>query len=113
LQGIPAERLPKFPETTALALNATEAGRAFARKAASELSVAFEENPLQVSASPWQDLMRQAASKYRLNEFAARLLPYAAGDKPLLRWVSELLEAAIAPVIQPVEALRMQGVSHA
>jgi tetratricopeptide (TPR) repeat protein len=111
LQGIPVNLIGQFPQSTTAALNATEPARALARKAASELSVAFEESLLTESDAPWPQIMLQAGVNQRLNEFVSRALAEAPADKALHLWIVDLLEAAIGPVNQLAQAPGMRGFS--
>jgi cellulose synthase operon protein C len=114
LQTIPENLVAGFPSSTSAKLSATDTGRACAHRAASELAVPYEQNPLGDSAAPWLEIMKQAHHNQRLNEFAGRVLAELPADKELRQWLSNMLEAAIGSGVQPAQALGVSGgVSYA
>jgi tetratricopeptide (TPR) repeat protein len=114
LQTIPRSLVASFPSSTSASMSLTDTGRACGRKAASELTVPYEPGPLGEGIAPWPEIMQQAYHNQRLNEFAARVLAELPADRELRLWLADLLEAAIAPVVQPAQAFSAPGgVSYA
>jgi hypothetical protein len=112
LQPIPETLVASFPISVSNAMYASDSGRACTAKAASELSIPFEAGAIGNVNAVWPQILEQAHRDQRLNEFAARLLAELPKDKVLHQWLADLLEAVIAPAVQPARYFEATGVGN-
>jgi cellulose synthase operon protein C len=101
LSALGAAQIPPFPSVTATRLSETLEGDALARGIASEFGVPVpERSPLVAVIAPWDQIVGAARARGRLNEMIQRVLDASPDEKPLAFWTAQIIEAAIAPVLQ-------------